>query len=113
MRRLSLLVAALVVALATAATAAPVSAITYGAADGDAHPYVGLVLTRDANGFSRCSGTLISPTLLVTAGHCTDGITEPVQVWFEPGPIPVDPAYHNDGNCAGVQGYPCVGDASG
>jgi len=112
MRRMPRLVA-LAVALAAAATASPVSAITYGDADGTDHPYVGLLVTRDADGFSRCTGTLVSQTLLVTAGHCTDGITEPVQVWFEAGPIEGDPAYQGDGNCAGVHGYPCEGDVSG
>jgi|tagenome__1003787_1003787.scaffolds.fasta_scaffold20988384_3 hypothetical protein len=113
MRSMSRHLAALAVLLTVTATAGPVSAITYGDPDGDAHPYVGLLVTRDANGFSRCSGTLVSPTLLVTAGHCTDAITEPVQVWFEPGPIEIDPAYKGDGNCAGVHGYPCEGDVSG
>ena len=113
MLSMSRIVAVLALTVATAVAAYPAAAITNGAPDGDTHPYVGLVLTRDANGFSRCTGTLVSSTLLVTAGHCTDGITEPVQVWFEPGPIEPDPAYMNDGKCAGVHGYPCEGDASG
>jgi len=38
------------------------------------HPYVGLVVFYDKDGafIWRCSGTLVSPTRLVTAGHCTD-----------------------------------------
>jgi len=38
------------------------------------HPYVGLVVFYNAQGsfISRCSGSLISPTKLVTAGHCAD-----------------------------------------
>ena len=51
--------AVLVVALG----AAPASAITHGDLDGDGHPYVGLMVAKDAGGnpLWRCSGTLISP----------------------------------------------------
>lgn len=40
----------------------------------NAHPYVGLVVFYNAQGtfIWRCSGSLISPTKLVTAGHCAD-----------------------------------------
>ena len=66
---------ALVAVLAAAVVALPASAITDGSPDGDAHPYVGLMVAQDADGdpLWRCSGTLISPTLFLTAGHCTEG----------------------------------------
>ena len=53
--------------------AVPASAVTYGTPDGDAHPYVGLLVfyNEDGTATHRCSGTLISPTVVVTAGHCT------------------------------------------
>jgi V8-like Glu-specific endopeptidase len=48
-------------------------AITDGELDGDAHPHVVLLLMEvgGAPAF-RCSGTLLSATVLLTAGHCTN-----------------------------------------
>jgi secreted trypsin-like serine protease len=47
-------------------------AIRYGQRDGDAHPYVGLLYSfvSDEVGGYICSGTLISPTVFLTAAHC-------------------------------------------
>jgi secreted trypsin-like serine protease len=58
-------------------------AVTDGTPDGNGHPYVGLLIF-DVGGSPawRCSGTLLSPTVLLTAGHCTDG-TSGGRVWFE------------------------------
>jgi len=58
-------------------------AITNGQPDGDGHPYVGLAVFDDANGPAwRCSGALLSPTVFLTAGHCTDGAVA-ARVWFD------------------------------
>src|SRR5258706_8107490 len=60
------------------------NAITNGTPDGNAHPYVGELLFydpaeidsrfTDPGGWFSCSGTLISPTVVVTAGHCVTGV---------------------------------------
>jgi hypothetical protein len=51
----------------------PVGAITDGELDGNGHPHVVLLLMEigGAPAF-RCSGTLLSATVLLTAGHCTN-----------------------------------------
>ena len=57
-------------------TAAPASAITYGQLDNGEHPYVGFMIFFDPTepGWFSCSGTLLSPTVFLTAGHCTFNI---------------------------------------
>ncbi|GIU99024.1 MAG: hypothetical protein KatS3mg014_0640 [Actinomycetota bacterium] len=114
MRRTFVLLAALALA---PALAVPAGAITDGVPDGEGHPYVGLMVAQDADGnpLWRCSGTLISEDLFLTAGHCTEAPADHVEIWFAPGPIEVDPDYPaEDGNrCAGISGYPCVGDVGG
>jgi hypothetical protein len=94
----------------------PFSAVQYGEPDGNAHPYVGLVVFYDENKVPlwRCTGTLVAPTILLTAGHCTgydpeSGIKPSyAQVWFDAGPIRWG-NYPGDGSCVGYRGYPCSG----
>lgn len=71
--------------------AVPASAVTDGEPDGGQHPYVGIVVfySQDADGTLvpewRCSGTILSPTVFLTAGHCTSDPEVNVvraQVWF-------------------------------
>lgn len=76
--RLLVLIAALAAMLAMAA---PASAIKGGVADEGEHPYVGQLLFYvptavdsrfdDPGSWFNCTGTLVSPTVVVTAGHCT------------------------------------------
>jgi hypothetical protein len=77
-----------VVAVVAAAlfAAAPAQAITNGQPDAGRHPYVGLaVFDQEVDGVVgpgwRCSGTLLSPTVFLVAGHCTDGAVA-ARVWF-------------------------------
>jgi hypothetical protein len=52
----------------------PAFAVKYGELDGEEHPYVGLMFAHGVGpGGWRCTGTLISPRVFVTAGHCTEG----------------------------------------
>jgi hypothetical protein len=88
--------------------AAPAGAITNGVPDGNGHPNVGgLVSTEqfDDGTWLYCSGTLISPTVFLTAAHCgEDG--ERVGVTFDTayedgdrvyrGTFEADPLYGHD-----------------
>ena len=80
--------------------AVPAAAITGGEPDGQDNPNVGLILFYDSNGDRfRCSATLVAPTVLLTAAHCTDGIVGKVLVTFKSviakeEPSPFAPAAH-------------------
>lgn len=50
----------------------PASAITNGELDGEDHPQVVLILMEvGGEPAFRCSGTMLEPTIVLTAGHCT------------------------------------------
>lgn len=59
-------------------------AITNGQADGKKHPAVGALVDYDSRGtsYAFCTGTLISPTVMLTAAHCNPGVAQ-VKVTFE------------------------------
>jgi len=82
-----------------------VGAVTNGEFDGNGHPYVGLMVAQDIDGTPlwRCSGTLISPTVYLTAGHCTEAPAVSAQIWFAS-----DVESEIPGN-----GYPFSGDVGG
>jgi hypothetical protein len=110
MKKLTIvLVLTLVLVLATVTV---VLAITNGQPDGDNHPYVGLLIfDSDEPGCPegggpcwRCSGALIAPDLVLTAGHCTDGASA-ARVWFD------EKLQDEDGNYL-VTDYPGGGDVA-
>jgi hypothetical protein len=79
-----------------AVVAPSASAITGGEPDGNRHPNVGLILFYTEDGRFRCSATLISPTVLITAAHCTADTIGSTLVTFDsviaeqpPSPFPV------------------------
>jgi len=80
-------------------------AVTDGDLDGNGHPYVGLMVAQTAKGqpLWRCSGTLLSPTIFLTAGHCTEAPAEHVEIWFD---ADVESGIPDNG-------YPYRGDAGG
>jgi len=100
--RLGRIAGVIALALGLAATSlVPASAITGGEPDGNGHPNVGLILFYMPDGRFRCTATLVTPTVLVTAAHCTKGTVGKTLVTFDsviaeqpPSPFPVaaDPA---------------------
>ena len=91
MSRKLIVVLAVVIAVLIARVA-PALAITYGEADGNGHPNVGiLVYDYEGQKVGLCSGTLISPKVFLTAGHCTAYLSslgiDPDAVWVSFDPV--------------------------
>src|SRR3954468_13959262 len=96
-----------IVAVASLIIAAPAAANPTGQPDGNAHPEVGALLAQQAfsdGTWAECTGTLISPTVFLTAAHCDEGVSR-VAVTFDStysaatgtrywGTYDADPAYN-------------------
>lgn len=82
MRRM---LAAGIAALAMFVFVTVAGAITYGVPDGNGHPEVGALLAQQAYSdgtWETCSGTLIAPTVFLTAAHCDEGVSR-VAITFD------------------------------
>lgn len=74
LRRIAIVLTA--IAMISALFAGTGGAVTFGEPDDWEHPFVGLVYFEITSGVFRCSGTLIAPTVVLTAGHCTEEFGE-------------------------------------
>ena len=75
----------LAIALALAMTTAiPAGAITGDYVKDNEHSFVGLIVFYGPDGAfqHRCSGSLLTPTVFLTAGHCTAGVSS-ARVYFQ------------------------------
>ncbi len=112
MRRLIL--SALAASLLVGGLVSPAAAITKTYEKDFTHAYVGLIGFYDADWgwVHRCTGELIAPTVVLTAGHCTDdgagGVLGHARIWFQQDAgVNYDPETQLDA----VTGYPdsCTG----
>jgi Trypsin len=92
MNRKALLVALALATCVAGLVATAGQAITGGETD-TVHKNVGVVRFTTSDGRFRCSGTLISQTVVLTAGHCTEGPATNVYVSFDDAlqPDPLQP----------------------
>jgi Trypsin len=109
LRRLLALSALLVAMLVLGAV--PAGAITGNYAADNVHSYVGLIAFYDKDDVftHRCSGSLITPSVFLTAGHCTDAATGAThaRIWFQQ-----DAGAAFDGVHPAPSGYPVSSDVT-
>jgi hypothetical protein len=80
------LYAGTLITIAMLVAAAPAGAITNGSADGNRHPEVGMMLAQQVHSdgtWTRCTGTLISSNVFLTAAHCEIPGVSQVKVTFD------------------------------
>jgi Trypsin len=115
--RLFALLAAVVAAVGVAVT--PAGAVTGNFAPDYTHKYVVLIAFYDAQGnfLWRCSGSLLNPTTVLTAGHCTEtkGGAATAIVWasqeggalYDPVTGAEDPNTGYPYECLNSSAFPC------
>jgi hypothetical protein len=88
------------IAVVSAVAFTPATAVVNGELDGNAHPFVGLMVAKDIDGnpLWRCSGTLMRRDLFLTAGHCTEAPAHSAEIWF-----------NSDETSIRASGYPFTG----
>ncbi|MCA2219643.1 trypsin-like serine protease [Nonomuraea aurantiaca] len=75
----------IVFAATIAYSATPAAAITNGEDDGNAHPEVGALVAEKPHSdgtWAYCTGTLVSPTVFLTAAHCGERNQKTARVSF-------------------------------
>jgi hypothetical protein len=99
------LIALVIVAFAVIVSpAGSVRAVTGNYVGDFAHPFVGLAVFYDSSGtfLHRCSGSLLTPTIFLTAGHCVDDAASARVYFQQDAGVNFDPATEYDP----VSGYP-------
>lgn len=80
--------------VAATALAAPAQAITWGTPDGESHPnVVAIGFVQNGEGLYSCTGTLLTPYVVLTAGHCTEGEGKPNDLTWVRNTSDIDAAY--------------------
>jgi hypothetical protein len=83
------------------AAGAMAHAVTFGQPDGNRHPYVGTIIFETPSGYYSCSATLLTPKVLLTAGHCTEeGGIPNLKTWAK---------FDSSISFPGRQNYPSLG----
>jgi secreted trypsin-like serine protease len=107
------------VAASVAVTVSPAGAVTGNFQPDNVHNYVGLVAFYDAKGnfLWRCTGSLLNPTTMLTAGHCTDvasgaasaiaWVSQEGGAQFNPVTGAEDPLTGYPNECLSSAAYPC------
>lgn len=98
-------IALLVCAGALTAGVSSAPGVVGGELDGNRHPNVGLITFYQPDGRFRCSATLLSSTVLVTAAHCTDGVRGKVLANFNSQAPPLPRAADDSGDGMSQTGF--------